>query len=105
MAVGEDNLCAVSRLGPIARTMQFVYVMVVMLAEGRFDVMMPAPNRQVNPSFYYPYRSELPAIWSDISSAIQGFKDHSPTRVVLDEEAGPRFFQFCPVIEIEARSG
>ena len=35
--------------------LQFVYIMVVMLAEGRFDVMIPAPNRQVDPSFYYPY--------------------------------------------------
>ena len=35
--------------------LQFVYAMVVLLAEGRFDMMLPAPNRQVDPMFYYPY--------------------------------------------------
>ena len=35
--------------------LQFVYAMVVMLAEGRFDVMLPAPNRQMDPSFYCPF--------------------------------------------------
>ena len=38
--------------------LQCVYAMVVMLAEARFDVMIPATNRQVDPSFYYPYQSE-----------------------------------------------
>ena len=42
----------------------------------------------MDPSFCYPYRSELPAIWSDISNAIQGFKDLSTTRIVLDEGLG-----------------
>ena len=64
---------------------QFVYAMVILLVEGRFEDVIPAPNQQVDPYRYYPFRSELPAVWSDISSAIQGFKDHSMTRVVLDE--------------------
>ena len=80
--------------------LQFVYAMVVMLAEGRFDVMIPAPNRQVDPSFYYPYRSELPAIWSDISNAIQGFKDHSTTRVVLDEGLRLELYNFGRLLKL-----
>ena len=71
--------------------LQFLYAMVIMLAEGQFDVMIPAPNRQVDPSFYYPYRSEFLAMWSGIYIAIQGFKDHSATRVVLDEGLGWNF--------------
>ena len=75
--------------------LQFVYAMVVLLAEGRFDVMIPAPDRKVDTSLYYPFRSELPAIWSDISSAIHGFKDHRSTRVVLDEGLGFELSNFC----------
>ena len=65
--------------------LQFVYTMVTSLAEGRFSVIIPRPNRMVDPNNYYPPRSELPAIWADISSAIQEFKDCSTTRLVLDE--------------------
>ena len=68
--------------------LQFVYAMVILMAEGRFDVMTSAPNRQVDPNIYYPLQSELPAICSDISNAIQGLKDHSTTRIVLDEGVG-----------------
>ena len=68
--------------------LQFVYTMVTALAEGRFSVIIPAPNRMVDPNNYYPPRSELPAIWADISSAIQEFKDCSTTRLVLDEVLG-----------------
>ena len=57
--------------------LQFVYKMVATIAEGRFSVIIPAPNRTVDPNNYYPYRPELPAIWADISNAIQGFKDCS----------------------------
>ena len=50
--------------------LQFVYTMVTTIAEGRFSVIIPAPNRMVDPNNYYLYRSELPAIWADISNAI-----------------------------------
>ena len=51
--------------------LQFVYMMVTNLAEGRFSVVTPAPNRLVDSNNYYPPHSELPAIWADISNAIQ----------------------------------
>ena len=63
----------------------FVYAMVVLLAEGQFDVKISAPRDH---SIYYPLRSEFAAIWSDISDAIQGFNDPRTTRVVLDEGLG-----------------
>ena len=68
--------------------LQFVYTMVAALAEGRFSVITPGPNRIVTPNNYYPPRSELPGIWADISNAIQGFKDCSTTRLLLDEVLG-----------------
>ena len=43
--------------------LQFVYMMVTTIAEGRFNVIIPAPKRMVDPNNYYPFRSELPAIW------------------------------------------
>ena len=80
--------------------LQFVYAMIVLSVEGRFDVMISATNRQVDPNLYCPFRSELPAIWSDISNAIQGFKDHSKTRVVLDEGLGLELSNFCRLLKM-----
>ena len=68
--------------------LQFVYTMVTTIAEGRFNVITPAPNRVVDPDNYYPSISELPAVWADISNAIQGLKDCSTTRLVKDEVLG-----------------
>ena len=79
--------------------------MVVMLAEGRLDMMIPVPKRQVDPSFYYSYRSELPAILSDISVAIQRFKDQSTTRVVLDEGLGLELFNFGRFLKLRPGVG
>ena len=42
--------------------LQFLYTMVTTLAEGRFNVIIPAPNRIFDPNNYYPLRSELPAV-------------------------------------------
>ena len=72
----------------LPKPLQFVYTMVTTLAESQFNVIIPAPNRIVDPNNLYALRSELPAVWADISNAIQGFKDCSTTRVVLDEVLG-----------------
>ena len=53
---------------------------VTRLADGRHNVVIPAPNRPVDYLL-----SGSPDIWADISNAIQGFTEHSTTRVVLDE--------------------
>ena len=74
--------------------LQFVYAMVVLLEEGRFDLRISPPNRQVDPNLYYPFRSEIPAIWLDISNAMQGFKYDRTTRVVSDEELGLKLSNF-----------
>ena len=50
--------------------LQFVYMMVTTIAERRFDVFIPAPNSSVDLNTCYPLRSELPAVWANISLAI-----------------------------------
>ena len=51
-----------------AETLQFVYLMVTKIAEGRFDLIIPAPNRSVDHDNYYPLRSELPAVWRTLQT-------------------------------------
>ena len=80
--------------------LQFVYTMVTTIAEGRFNVIIPAPNRVVDPDNYYPSRSELPAVWADISNAIQGLKDCSTIRLVLDEVLGLELSNFARLMNL-----
>ena len=80
--------------------LQFVYTMVTTLAEGRFTVIIPAPNRIVDPNNYYPPRSELLAIWVDIYNAIQGFKDCSTTRLLPDEVLGLELSNFARLLKL-----
>ena len=54
----------------------------------------------VDPNNYYPPHSELPTIWADISKAIQGFKDCSTTRLVLDEVLGLELFKFARLLKL-----
>ena len=63
-------------------------------------MIIPAPNRMVDPNNYYPPRSELPAIWADISNAIQGFKDCSTTRLVLDKVLGLELSNFARLLNL-----
>ena len=80
--------------------LQLAYTMVTTLAEGRFSVIIPAPNGTVDPNNYYPLRSELSAVWTDISNAIQGFKGCSRTRLVLDEALGLELSNFARLLKL-----
>ena len=57
--------------------LKFVYAMIALPSEMKHDVILPALNRQVEAKKMRPVRSELPAVWSDISCAMGGFKVHS----------------------------
>ena len=72
--------------------LEFVYTMVTTIAEGRFNVIIPAPNRVVDPNNYYPSRFEL--------HAIQGLKDCSTTRLVLDEVLGLELSNFARLLKL-----
>ena len=66
-------------------------------------MIKPAPNRMVDPYNYYQPRSELPAIWADISNAIQGLKDCSTTGFVLDEVLGLDLSNFAKLLKLRPR--
>ena len=57
--------------------LKFVYAVVTLLSEGKYDVIISAPNRMLEMENLRPLRAELPAVWSDISNAMRGFKDHA----------------------------
>ena len=57
--------------------LKFVYAVVALLSEGKYNVIISAPNCGIEMENLRPLRAELPAVWSDISNAMRGFKDHS----------------------------
>ena len=59
--------------------------MVALLSEGKYDVIISVSNRELKVENLGPLRAELPAVWSDISNSMRGFKDHSLHMLVLDE--------------------
>ena len=65
--------------------LKFVYAIVALLSEEKYHVIISAPNREIEMENLRPLRAELPAVWSDISNALRGFKDHSLHMLVLDE--------------------
>ena len=48
--------------------LKFVYAIVALLSEGKYDVIISAPNREIKMENLRPLRAELPAVWSDISN-------------------------------------
>ena len=82
--------------------LHFVYTTVTTLAEGRLSVIIPAPSRVVDRNNYYPLRSELPAVWADVSNAILGFQGCSTTRLVLDEVLGLELSNFAMLLKLRA---
>ena len=84
----------------LPQLIQFVYAMVTTIAEGRFDVIILTPNRAVDHDTYYPLRSDFPAVWADVSNAIQGVREHSTTRVVLEEVLGLELSNFARLFKL-----
>ena len=68
--------------------LKFVYAIVTLLSERKYDVIISAPNRMIEMENLRPLRAELPAVWSDISNAMRGFKDHALHVLVLVEVLG-----------------
>ena len=68
--------------------------MVALLSEGKFDMIISFPNRGIEMENLRPLRAELPAVWSDISNAMRGFKSHSLHMLVLDELLGLELSNF-----------
>ena len=81
--------------------LKFVYAMVALLSEGKYDVIISAPNRMIEVENLRPLKAELPAVWSDISNAMRGFKDHALHMLVLDEVLGLELSNFSRQLKLK----
>ena len=81
--------------------LKFVYAMVALLSEGKYDVIISAPNRMIEMENLRPLKAELPAVWSDISNAMRGFKDHALHMLVLDEVLGLELSNFSRQLKLK----
>ena len=81
--------------------LKFVYAIVTLLSERRYDVIISAPNRMIEMENLRPLRVELPAVWSDISNAMRGFKDHALHMLVLDEVLGLELSNFSRQLKLK----
>ena len=68
--------------------LKFMYAILALLSEGKCVVIISAPNRMIEMENLRPLKAELPAVWSDISNAMRGFKDHALHMLVVDEVLG-----------------
>ena len=80
-----------------------MYAMVALLSEGKYDVIISAPNRGKEMENLRPLRAELPAAWSDIPNAMRGFKNHSLHMLVLDEVLGLELSNFSRQLKLKPR--
>ena len=74
--------------------LKIVYAMVALLSEGKYYVIISAPNRGIAMENLRPLRAELPAVWSDISKAMEEFNNHSLHMLVVDEVLGLQLSNF-----------
>ena len=63
-------------------------------------MIISAPNREVEAKKLRSIRAELPAVWSDISNAMRGFKDRSLNMLVLDEVLGLELSNFSRQLKL-----
>ena len=81
--------------------LKFVYAMVALLSEGKYDVIISAPNLGIEMENLRPLRDELPVVWSDISNAMRGCKNHSLHMLVLDEMLGLELSNFSRQLKLK----
>ena len=80
--------------------LKFVYAIVVLPSEGKHDVIISTPNREIEMENLRPLRAELSVVWFDISKAMRGFKDHSLHMLVLDEVLGLELSNFSRQLKL-----
>ena len=72
-----------------------------LLSEWKYDVIISASNREIEMENLRPLRAELPAVWSDISNAMRGFKDHALHMLALDEVLGLELSNFSRQLKLK----
>ena len=85
----------------VSRIKKFMYAIVALLSEGKYDVIISSPNREIEMENLRLLRAELPRVWSDISNAMRGFKDHSLHMLVLDEGLGLELSNFSRQLKLK----
>ena len=85
--------------------LKLVYAIVALLSEGKSDVIISAPNREIEMENLRPLRAELPAVSSDISDAMRGLKEHALHMLVLDEVLGLELSNFSRQLKMEPGLG
>ena len=85
--------------------LKFVYAIVALISEGKYDVLISAPIRMIEMENLRPLRAELPAVWSDISNALRGFKDHALHMLVRDEVLGLELSNFSRQLKLKPGIG
>ena len=78
-----------------------MYAIVTLLSERKYDVIISASNRMIEMENLRPLKAELPAVWSDISNAMRGFKDHALHMLVLDEVLGLELSSFSRQLKMK----
>ena len=78
-----------------------MYAIVALLSKGKYDVIISAPNRMIEMENLRPLKAELPAVWSDISNAMRGLKDHALHMLVLDEVLGLELSNFSRQLKLK----
>ena len=72
--------------------LKFVYAIVALLSEGKYDVTISAPNRMIDMENLRP-------------NALRGFKDHALHMLVLDEVLGLELSNFSRQLKLKPRIG
>ena len=78
-----------------------MYAMVALLSEGKYYEIISAPNREVEVENLRPLWAEMPVMWSDLSNAMRGFRDHSLHMLVLDEVLGLELSNFSRQLKLK----
>ena len=78
-----------------------MYAIVAVLSEEKYDVIISAPNCEIEMENLRPLRADLPAVWSDISNAMRRFKDHSLHMLVLNEVLGFKLTNFSRQLKLK----
>ena len=81
--------------------LKFVYAIVTLLSERKYNLIISASNRMIEMENLRPLRAELPAVWSDISNAMRGLKDHALHMLVLDEVLGLELSNFSRQLKLK----
>ena len=66
--------------------LQIVYAVLILIADGNaWQILMAAPNRELEPTNLRLRMSELAAAWADVSHKLRGFYELTDILIVLDE--------------------